>query len=176
MKKYIEKNAIYIGEGNTRKVYKIGNKVYKIASDPAYIENNKIEFQRYQAIPEKLKKYAPTFSLVKKDNYEILEVDYIEPLEDWIIRNQYMTQSDFLDACMDEQDVDVLCNSLGLDLYIPYELIAFMRDLGSKENELYYPANYGVKDDTLILLDFGDSPILKLENSSLRKMNVFQSE
>ena len=173
MKEYIKANFTYIGKGNTREVYRQNDKVYKIASYPACIENNEIEFQRYTELPQKLLKYVPQMELAVKGSYEILKVEYIEPLEKWLVRNHYMLLQDFLDACSDGQGVDDLCDNLNLSLYFPYELIAFLRNLGSSENELYYPANFGVKDNTLILLDFADRTFETLENTEMSSLSVF---
>lgn len=172
-KDYLKKHAQFLGQGSTREIYKLNNDVYKVASYPENEGNNKTEIQRYKAIPEKLKKYVPKLEITSADNFQIIRAEYIKPLEEWVIEKNYMTKNAFLDACMYGEEADDLCERLNLGLYFPYELVDFMRKLGSAEGELYYPANYGVKNDTLILLDFADGNTTTGENSTLSVMRLF---
>lgn len=173
MRTYIKTNYECLGAGNTREVYKDGDVVYKIASYEENEQNNKIEFLRYKELPESLKRFVPSMELIVPNDYEILKAEYIEPLENWVVRNNYLRLCDFLDACVDGKNVDELCEGLNIGLYFPYELIAFMRELGSRESELYYPANYGVKDNSLILLDFADNPNADFKIGKMPSLDVF---
>lgn len=172
-KDYIKEHGDFLARGTTRELYMLNGKVYKIASEPENLENNKAEFSRYTMLPEHLREFVPTISLVNEDDYEILEVEYVIPLEKWLDEKGHMKLADFLYECMDDREIDDLCKQLNLEFEVSHELIYFLIDCGCTAMELYYPANYGVKGDKLVLLDFADYHEMIYKNEEMSEMMIF---
>ena len=170
--KDLQEDGELLGRGRYREVYRYRSSVYKaIMPEMMPCDCNEVELSIYSKIDSYYKPYCASAIYYNEDN-SIIQTDYVEPLEHWVVENDIVSLGVFLNYCSECEEPSILdfIARYDINLYCDTSFIEYMRDtFGICDSELLYPCNWGVKGNELILVDYGT-----IQESTMDSMDVFQ--
>jgi hypothetical protein len=142
---YKSKQLEYVGAGASRKVFRYGNVVFKIAKNGFGLLQNKAEVKLFNNIEGSLKDMICPI-LWYSDDYRILICKYAEPL----YRADGWHKDPFTRIESNEY-----CEKVHYNQELDYKLTCLYMHYGLDKHDLYKVSSWGVLDNKPVLVDYG---------------------